>query len=80
MVLDFSAIDAIVGALAAAFFGSIGALAVILLRQVLSFQRDLQALTDRLDKFKFLEDAIGLYGTQGFRSESRGIPGGRDGH
>ena len=61
--------DALVGALATAFFGSIGALAVILLQRVMRLEASVHEMHARLDTFKDLEGTMRVYG----RKESAGL-------
>lgn len=72
MVLQASALDALVGGVATAFFGGLLAGGAYLLKQLLVVKDDLRALSDRLDALASVETSIRLYGDEEMGNMGKG--------
>lgn len=79
MALQLSAIDAVVGGIATAFFGGLLASGAYLLKHVLSLQGELAALRGEVEALRIAQAPIGAFGQMAtFRNpEEEESPGGQ---
>ncbi|MFO1533519.1 MAG: hypothetical protein ABR562_07490 [Thermoplasmatota archaeon] len=68
MALQISALDALVGGMATAFFGGLVAAGAYLLKQHLALREHVGALAAKLDAFGDLDEILDAYGSKGLEA------------
>ncbi len=69
MSLQITALDAVIGALATAFFGGLVAAGAYFLKQLVGSQSEVRALRLSLARLRTVEEAVGSHGT-GFAEQA----------